>query len=76
MPMAHPLLWGNGNSERKELMNTGDTAFVLVSSALVMLTIPWMALFYGEMVRRENALATIGWGFWMQAEPGELKEFN
>jgi len=28
------------------------------------------------MVGRENALATIGWGFWMKAEPGKLKELN
>jgi len=32
-------------------MNTGDTAFVLVSSALVMLMTPGLALFYGGMVR-------------------------
>ena len=63
MLMAHALLWGNGNSERKERMNTGDTAFVLVSPALVMLTIFWMALFYGEMVRRQIVLGTIGCGF-------------
>ena len=37
----------------------GDTAFVLLSSALVMLMTPGLALFYGGMVRRKNVLTTI-----------------
>ena len=40
-------------------MNSGDTAFVLVSAALVMLMTPGLALFYGGMVRSKNVLATI-----------------
>ncbi len=40
-------------------MNTGDTAFVLVSAALVMLMTPGLALFYGGMVRARNVLGTI-----------------
>jgi ammonium transporter, Amt family len=40
-------------------MNSGDTAFVLVSSALVMLMTPGLALFYGGMVRGKNVLGTI-----------------
>jgi len=40
-------------------MNTGDTAFVLMSSALVMLMTPGLALFYGGMVRGKNVLGTI-----------------
>nr|WP_234970246.1 ammonium transporter [Carboxydothermus pertinax] len=41
-------------------MNTGDTAFVLISAALVMImTLPGVALFYGGMVRRKNTLSTI-----------------
>jgi Amt family ammonium transporter len=40
-------------------MNTGDTAFVLVSAALVMLMTPGLALFYGGMVRAKNVLGTI-----------------
>ena len=41
-------------------IDTGDTAWVLTSSALVLLmTIPGLALFYGGMVRRKNALGTI-----------------
>jgi ammonium transporter, Amt family len=40
-------------------MNTGDTAFVLVSSALVMFMTPGLALFYGGMVRAKNVLGTL-----------------
>lgn len=40
-------------------MNTGDTAFVLVSAALVMLMTPGLALFYSGMVRSKNVLGTI-----------------
>lgn len=40
--------------------DTGDTAWMLTSSALVLLmTIPGVALFYGGMVRSQNVLATI-----------------
>ena len=41
------------------MINAGDTAFVLVSAALVMLMTPGLALFYGGMVRSKNVLATI-----------------
>ncbi|HAM53770.1 MAG TPA: ammonia channel protein [Nitrospiraceae bacterium] len=40
-------------------IDTGDTAFVLISAALVMLMTPGLALFYGGMVRRKNVLGTI-----------------
>ncbi|MFA4902664.1 MAG: ammonium transporter [Desulfobaccales bacterium] len=40
-------------------MNAADTAFVLISAALVMLMTPGLALFYGGMVRSKNVLATI-----------------
>jgi Amt family ammonium transporter len=40
-------------------MNSGDTAFMLVSAALVMLMTPGLALFYGGMVRNKNVLGTI-----------------
>jgi Amt family ammonium transporter len=40
-------------------LNTGDTAWLLTSTALVlMMTIPGLALFYGGMVRKKNILAT------------------
>ncbi len=41
-------------------INTGDTAWVLVCTALVLLmTIPGLTLFYGGMVRKKNILATM-----------------
>jgi len=40
-------------------VDTGDTAWILISSALVMLMTPGLALFYGGMVRRKNVLSTI-----------------
>ncbi len=40
-------------------MNAGDTVFVLISAALVMLMTPGLALFYGGMVRSKNVLGTL-----------------
>ncbi|HEY5301849.1 MAG TPA: ammonium transporter, partial [Acetobacteraceae bacterium] len=41
-------------------IDTGDTAWMLASTALVlMMTIPGLAMFYGGMVRRKNMLATM-----------------
>src|SRR6266436_10407655 len=41
-------------------INSGDTAWMLASMALVlMMTIPGLALFYGGMVRQKNVLATV-----------------
>jgi len=40
-------------------VDTGDTAWLLISSALVMLMTPGLALFYGGMVRTKNVLGTI-----------------
>ncbi len=42
----------------KPVLNTGDTAWMLISSALVLLMIPGLALFYGGMVRQKNVLST------------------
>ena len=39
-------------------MNTGDTAFILISAALVMFMTPGLALFYGGMSRYKNLLNT------------------
>ena len=45
-------------------IDTGDTAWMLTSSALVlMMTIPGLALFYGGMVRKKNVLATLAQSF-------------
>lgn len=44
-------------------INAGDTAWILVSSAMVMLMTPGLAFFYGGMVRRKNVLSTIMMSF-------------
>ncbi|MBN2083642.1 MAG: ammonium transporter [Anaerolineales bacterium] len=44
-------------------MNTGDTAWVLISAALVLVMTPALAFFYGGMVRRKNALSTLNLSF-------------
>ena len=40
-------------------IDTGDTAWILISTALVMLMTPGLALFYGGMVRGKNVLGTL-----------------
>jgi Amt family ammonium transporter len=48
------------------MINSGDTAWILVSTAFVMLmTFPGLALFYGGLVRRKNVLATIMQSFFV-----------
>lgn len=41
------------------MINTGDTAFMMTATALVMLMTPGLALFYGGMVRSKNVLGTL-----------------
>jgi Amt family ammonium transporter len=48
-------------------INSGDTAWVLVSAALVMLMTPALGFFYGGLVRRKNVLATIMHSFFILA---------
>ena len=55
-------LWGPPAAYAAEgaaKIDTGDTAWILVSTALVMLMTPGLAMFYGGMVRRKNVLGTI-----------------
>src|SRR6188474_1170923 len=40
-------------------MDTGDTAWLLMATAMVMVMLPGLALFYGGLVRRKNVLSTI-----------------
>src|SRR5919106_2745924 len=48
-------------------ISAGDTAWVLMSAALVMLMTPGLALFYGGLVRRKNVLSTIMHSFFILA---------
>ena len=58
---ALALLAGPGQALAQEAkLDSGDTAWMLTSTALVLLmTIPGLAMFYGGMVRRKNVLATV-----------------
>ena len=51
-------------------LNTGDTAFMLISSALVMLMTPGLAFFYGGFVRSHNILNTLMMSFVLMAIVG------
>src|SRR3954447_10648965 len=44
---------------RDQARQAGDIAWMLVSTGLVLLMVPGLALFYGGMVRRKNVLATM-----------------
>lgn len=46
-------------SESQTQINSADTAFMIVCTALVMFMTPGLALFYGGMVRRKNVLGTM-----------------
>ena len=54
------LTAGSAAAQDATPIDTGDTAWMLTSTALVlMMLIPGLALFYGGMVRRKNVLATV-----------------
>ena len=54
-------------AEGAPAVDTGDTAWVLISAALVMLMTPGLAFFYGGMVRSKNVLTTIMQSFFIVA---------
>jgi ammonium transporter, Amt family len=49
----------SADAEETGSMNSGDTAWMLTATALVMIMLPGLALFYGGLVRRKNVLSTI-----------------
>ena len=50
---------GDVDGKATNALKAGDTAWMLVSSAFVLLMVPGLALFYGGMVRKKNVLATM-----------------
>lgn len=54
------------------MIDTGDTAFVLVSAALVLLMTPALAFFYGGLVRRKNVINTMMMSVVMMAVCGVM----
>ena len=64
--MSHIFLLNNPHfqkefQKKKEeiVMNTGDTGFMLICTALVFFMTPGLAFFYGGMVRRKNVVNTM-----------------
>ncbi|MFZ5639293.1 MAG: ammonium transporter [Bacillota bacterium] len=53
------LVPGMAWAEEAAKIDTGDTTFIVISAALVMLMTPGLALFYGGMVRKKNVLSTM-----------------
>lgn len=49
------IAWAN----EAAAIDTGDTTFIIICAALVMLMTPGLALFYGGMVRKKNVLSTM-----------------
>ena len=47
------------------MIDSGDTTWILVSSALVLVMTPALAFFYGGMVRKKNVLSTLNLSFIM-----------
>src|SRR5512141_66011 len=50
-------------SAAASVIDSGSTAWMLTSSALVLLMVPGLALFYGGMVRKKNVLTTMMMSF-------------
>ncbi|MFO0171863.1 MAG: ammonia channel protein, partial [Aphanizomenon sp.] len=67
------LFTGNALAETSASVpdpNTGDTAFILICSALVLLMTPGLAFFYGGFVRSRNILNTLMMSFVLMAIVG------
>ena len=62
MAVALPAIAGEG---AEGAIDSGDTAWIMVSTALVMLMTPGLALFYGGMTRQKNVLSTIMQSFFI-----------
>ena len=63
-PTPSPATTATAPANSNANPNSGDTAWMLTSTALVlMMTIPGLALFYGGMVRRKNVIATVAQSF-------------
>ena len=59
-PAPPPPAWkADVDAAGNSATGSADTAWVLVSTALVMFMLPGLALFYGGMVRRKNILGTM-----------------
>ncbi|MDD4876253.1 MAG: hypothetical protein PHQ86_03870, partial [Dehalococcoidales bacterium] len=65
-PAATPAVCEVAAEPAPPAINTGDTAWILISTALVMMmTAPGLAMFYGGLVRRKNVLSTMMQSFFL-----------
>jgi Amt family ammonium transporter len=58
-PSDSPVTKKQLDEAKDEAIKSGDTAWMLTSTGLVLLMVPGLALFYGGMVRRKNVLGTM-----------------
>ena len=67
--IAASLVWATSARAQATAsnLNSGDTAWMLIASALVLLMTPGLALFYGGMVRRKNVLSTFMYSYFALA---------
>jgi Amt family ammonium transporter len=63
---------GNSFANGKTAIDTGSTAWMLISTALVLLMVPGLAMFYGGLVRNKNVLGTMMHSFVSMAIIGVL----
>ena len=56
---AVPIFWAGLAQAAQPEIDTGTTAWMLTSTALVLLMIPGLAMFYGGLVRTKNVLGTM-----------------
>jgi Amt family ammonium transporter len=59
LPPTHPLSLPETIPEDLDTLDTGDTAWTLISAALVLLMTPGVGFFYGGMVTHKNVISTI-----------------
>lgn len=71
-PLLALALSGAASAQAAPKLDTGDTAFMLLSAALVMLMTPGLAFFYGGMVRSKSVLNTMMMSFIALAIVGVL----
>ncbi|MDO8673467.1 MAG: ammonium transporter [Dehalococcoidia bacterium] len=64
---AVPAFAADGTGQTPGAIDTGDTAWLLVCAAMVMLMTPALGFFYGGLVRRKNVLSTIMQSFFVLA---------
>jgi len=69
---AAPGLAGTVQAAEPNHIDTGTTAWMLISTALVLLMVPGLAMFYGGLVRTKNVLGTMMHSFAAMALIGVL----